>query len=104
MLTVAWRSFANVSDSIFACTISTKRAPCEFVHPKNKPSGRQEQQVFVAMEFTDQVTFVELKLLWNQYIGNKIVIMRCLRYYGDNILGPCYNSYIYVYLYEVVFW
>ena len=35
---------------------------------KQKVSGGQEQkQVFVAMEFTDQVsTFVELKLLWNR--------------------------------------
>ena len=35
---------------------------------KLKVSGRQEQeQVLVAMEFTDQVsTFVELKLLWNR--------------------------------------
>ena len=34
---------------------------------KQKVSGGQEQQqVLVAMEFTDQVsTFVELKLLWN---------------------------------------
>ena len=35
---------------------------------KQKVSGGQEQeQVFVAKEFADQVsTFVELKLLWNQ--------------------------------------
>ena len=35
---------------------------------KQKMSGRQEQeQVFVEMEFTVQVsTFVELKLLWNR--------------------------------------
>ena len=35
---------------------------------KQKVSGGQEQeQVFVAMEFTDPVsTFVELKLLWNR--------------------------------------
>ena len=35
---------------------------------KQKLSGRQEQeQVLVAMEFTDQVsTFVELKLPWNR--------------------------------------
>ena len=34
---------------------------------KQKVSGGQEQEnVLVAMEFTDQVsTFVELKLLWN---------------------------------------
>ena len=60
------RSFPNVffiKDSIFACTISTKRASCEFAHPKNRLSGGQEQeQVFVATEFTDQVSsFVELK-------------------------------------------
>ena len=41
-------------DSIFAC--------------KPKVSGGQEQeQVLVAMEFTDQVSnFVEMKLLWNR--------------------------------------
>ena len=35
---------------------------------KQKVSGGQEQeQVLVAMEFTDQVSnFVELKLLWNR--------------------------------------
>ena len=35
---------------------------------KQKVSGEQEQeQAFVAMEFTVQVsTFVELKLLWNR--------------------------------------
>ena len=38
-----------------------------FLLVKQKVSGGQErEQVFVAMEFTDQVrTFVELKLLWN---------------------------------------
>ena len=29
--------------------------------------GQEQEQVFVAMEFTDHVsTFVELKLLWNR--------------------------------------
>ena len=40
-----------------------------FLLEKQKVSGGQEEQeeVFVAMEFTDQVsTFVELKLLWNR--------------------------------------
>ena len=65
------------------------------------------------MEFTVQVsTFVELKLLWNQKVGNEIVITRCLRYYDNNstrpqaapsdldyyqlynIPGPCYNYYV----------
>ena len=47
------RSFPK--DSIFTCK-------------KQKVSGGQEQeQIFVAMEFTDPVsTFVELKLLWNR--------------------------------------
>ena len=35
--------------------------------PKNKLSGGQQQEVFVAMKFTNQVsTFVELKLLWKR--------------------------------------
>ena len=38
------------------------------------------------MEVTDQV--IELKLLC------RIVIMRCLGYYGDSILCPCYNYYL----------
>ena len=51
------RSF--LKDSIFAC--------------KKKGSGGQEQeQVLVAMEFTDQVSnFVELKLLAMESVGRK---------------------------------
>ena len=65
---------------------------------KQKVSGEQEQ-VLVAMEFTDQVSsFVELKLLWNQLVGNKIVKTRYLRYDGDIVLvlglHPCTRTVI----------
>ena len=53
--------------------------------------GQEQEQVFVAMEFI--VLFVELKLLWNRYVGNKIVIIRHLGYDGDNILGLGNNYY-----------
>ena len=34
------------------------------------------------------VLFVELKLLWNRYVGNKIVITRYLGYDGNNSTRP----------------
>ena len=35
-------------------------------------------------------------------VVNKIVIMRYLRYYGDNILGPRYNYYsLFIYLWDI---
>ena len=54
------QSFPNVffiKNSIFACIISTKRVPCEFTRQKKKKlsGGQVQEQVFVVMEFTDQV-------------------------------------------------
>ena len=72
-------------------------------------SGVQEQeQVFVAMKFTVPVVlFVELKLLWNRWVGNKIepvtsdmmaIIVLVLglrpRTISHNILDPGNNYYL----------
>ena len=40
---------------------------CIFACKKKASGGQEQEQVFVAMEFADQVSnFVELKLLWNR--------------------------------------
>ena len=61
---------------------------------KKKLSGGQEQkQLFVAMEFTDQVsTFVELKLLYRKAVC-KILILVC----HDHFLFPYFFNVQYIF-------
>ena len=60
-------------DSIFTC--------------KTKSVWRTS--IFKALEFTVQVsTFVELKLLRNRKVGNKVVVTHYLGYCGDNSTCP----------------
>ena len=56
---------------------------------KQGVSGGQEQEHCKALEITVQVsTFVELKLLRNRKVGNKVVVTHYLGYCDDNSTCP----------------